>query len=82
MEPWLIGAVFGGIAGGLAAGLAVLVWVLLTPARPCPDCGTSLPKFRKPANRRQALWGGSTCPECGCEVDRRGRKVGPPSTDD
>jgi hypothetical protein len=71
MEPWLTGALIGGAAGGLAA----LVLTLATPQRKCPDCGEPIPRFRRPANRRQALWGGGTCPKCGCEVDRRGRKI-------
>lgn len=41
----------------------------------CPECGTMPPLVRKPANRRQMIWGGWTCKECGCECDRRGRKV-------
>jgi hypothetical protein len=73
MEPWLVGAVVGGIAGGMA----VLLIGLLLPGKKCPDCGQPLPRFRKPANSRQALWGGWTCPHCSCEVDRRGRKVVP-----
>ena len=69
----LIGAVVGAVVGGLAA----LVWALLQPARKCPDCGTPLPKFRKPKNRRQRLWGGWTCPECGLEVDKWGNPADP-----
>jgi hypothetical protein len=71
MEPWLA----GGIVGGVGGGLAVLLVGLLMPARKCPECGEPFPRFRKPANRRQALWGGNTCANCGCEVDRRGRKI-------
>lgn len=71
MEPWLI----GGIIGGVASGLGVLVLALLIPRRKCPDCGELFPRFRMPANSRQALWGGGTCANCGCEVDRRGRKI-------
>lgn len=41
----------------------------------CPDCGAALPTFRKPANARQALWGGWTCANCGCEIDKWGRKL-------
>jgi len=41
----------------------------------CPDCGKEQPKVRKPKNLRQAMWGGNTCPECGCEIDRFGKKV-------
>lgn len=43
----------------------------------CPRCGTPVPAVRKPANRRQVLWGGWTCPECGCEIDKWGREVPP-----
>jgi hypothetical protein len=71
MDPWLAGGIFGGISGGLA----VLLLALAMPRRKCPDCGEPFPRFRKPANRRQALWGGGTCAKCGCEVDRRGRKI-------
>jgi transposase len=65
----------GAIIGAVVGGVAVLIIGLLAPARTCPDCGEPLPKVRKPANRRQMLWGGWTCPKCGCEVDRKGRKV-------
>ena len=41
----------------------------------CPACGEPLPAFRKPKNVNQALWGGCNCPECGCEIDKWGRKV-------
>jgi len=41
----------------------------------CPDCGKEQPKVRKPKNLRQAMWGGNTCTECGCEMDRFGKKV-------
>jgi hypothetical protein len=71
MESWLAGAIVGGIGGGLA----VLVLALLMPRRKCPDCGELLPRFRTPSSSRQALWGGYTCARCGCEVDRRGRKI-------
>jgi hypothetical protein len=73
----LDGAIIGGAVGGLGGGLAVLLLALLTPRRKCPDCQTLLPRFRSPGGSRQALWGGWTCPACGCEVDRRGRKVEP-----
>jgi hypothetical protein len=41
----------------------------------CTQCGTPMPTVRKPANWRQALWGGGTCPECGFELDKWGRPV-------
>ena len=41
----------------------------------CPECGTTMPWYRQPANLRQALWGGGTCPYCGQEVDKWGKPV-------
>jgi hypothetical protein len=41
----------------------------------CPACGVEQPKIRKPKNLRQVLWGGNTCENCGCEMDRFGNKV-------
>ena len=41
----------------------------------CPDCGKEQSKVRKPKNWRQAMWGGNTCAECGCEMDRFGNKI-------
>ncbi len=74
MDGLLNGLVIGAVAGALG-GLAVGVIALFQKPKKCPECGTPAPRFRQPANHRQALWGGWTCLECGCEVDRRGRKV-------
>jgi hypothetical protein len=30
----------------------------------------------KPATQEEALWGGWTCPQCGCQVDKYGRERG------
>jgi len=62
------------LVGGMCAVIAVLAVGLLSPQRKCPECATPLPKVRKPMNRQQALWGGWTCPKCGIDVDRKGRK--------
>ncbi len=78
MSGGLIVGAIAGLFAGLFAGLVVLVIGLLMPRRKCPDCGEPFPRFRKPANRRQTLWGGGTCAKCGCEVDRRGRKIESP----
>src|SRR5581483_10306990 len=48
------------------------------PPSSCPECAAPVPVVRKPANWRQALWGGWTCPHCGGEFDRWGRRVSPP----
>ena len=71
MADWLIPGIIGGVGGGLV----VLLIALFMPRPKCPGCGEQMPRFRKPANRRQMLWGGWTCSQCGCEVDRRGNKV-------
>ncbi len=75
LDAALSGGIIGGVVGGVSAGLGVLLFAFLIPRKKCPDCQTLLPRFRRPANRQQALWGGATCPECGCEVDRQGRKI-------
>lgn len=46
----------------------------------CTQCGTPMPMVRKPANWRQALWGGGTCPECGFELDKWGRPIAEQTT--
>jgi hypothetical protein len=74
-EAALGGAIIGGIVGGIGGGLAVLLFALFQPRRKCPDCEEPLPKYRKPTNFRQFMWGGWTCKNCGCEVDRRGRRL-------
>ena len=40
----------------------------------CPSCGTMMPRTRMPSSSRQAIWGGFTCPKCGCEMDKWGRR--------
>lgn len=41
----------------------------------CPECGLSVPMYRRPTSFRQALWGGWTCEKCGTEMDRRGDRL-------
>lgn len=40
----------------------------------CPECGTEQPRVRKPQDREEFLWGGSTCQKCGCKMDKYGEK--------
>jgi hypothetical protein len=40
----------------------------------CPRCGTALPVVRKPSSKEELMWGGWTCPNCGCKVDKYGRE--------
>lgn len=65
---------------GLLAALCILLAIAVSlpffkRTRRCPKCDTVLPKFRKPRNKRQRLWGGWTCPNCGTELDRKARPV-------
>ena len=65
------------LIGGVAGGLAVFLLGMLMPRPKCPTCGEQMPRFRKPANSRQAMWGGWTCAKCGLELDRKGKPVPP-----
>jgi hypothetical protein len=40
----------------------------------CPRCATRLPMFRKPGSPEEIMWGGWTCPNCGCKVDKYGNE--------
>lgn len=50
-------------------------WGINLSAVSCPRCNQPMPRFRKPANQRQALWGGWTCQHCGCEMDKYGIEI-------
>ena len=41
----------------------------------CPECGTPVPRVRRPTSWRQALWGGWTCSECETEMDQHGDEL-------
>ena len=69
-----------GLIAGLFGGIVVLIIALLMPKKNCPACGKQLPKFRAPKNSKQALWGGWTCPYCNAEIDRAGKIVNKPSS--
>jgi hypothetical protein len=49
-------------------------WGLGAFGASCPRCGRKLPMIRKPTSREEMLWGGWTCPSCGCKVDKYGRE--------
>lgn len=67
--------IVAGIIGGLTAGGIVLLLILRSPPRACPECGTVLPKFRTPASLGQFLRGGWTCPACAAELNSRAQKI-------
>ena len=41
----------------------------------CPKCGQKVSVMRRPKSTRQFLWGGYTCPKCGCEIDKWGNEI-------
>lgn len=49
----------------------------INPSPPyCANCGALVDgQFRKPKSLQQALWGGWACEECGCEMDKWGKRV-------
>lgn len=67
----------------VAALLAFLVYLTLVKTNfgfnlepvACPRCRTTLPRWRKPRNTRQLLWGGHTCGHCGLDIDKWGRPL-------
>jgi hypothetical protein len=81
MEIILLGLAFFLVM--LALGLIVVVLGTLKKGKMgvnlaktgCAQCGTPMPTIRKPANLRQALWGGWTCQQCGTENDKWGRQI-------
>ena len=71
------------ICGVLVVGLALVIhgtlvknrWGINPDSVSCPGCNSVLPQVRKPRSRQQSMWGGWTCPNCGVEVDKWGRKM-------
>ena len=82
MEPSLILGLILGVVSALVA-LPFLIrlwpkqgqWGINTKPVGCPECGEAFPRIRKPANKRQAMWGGWTCAKCGTECDKYGKKI-------
>jgi hypothetical protein len=79
--PLLLGAGAAVIAGLVAARVLRRFWPKtgnwgINPTRPaCSACQTPAPRIRKPANRRQFLWGGWTRAQCGRELDKYGQPL-------
>lgn len=63
----------------IAAAVTAAILIALAYRRPltkCPTCGEAQPRFRKPANKQEALFGGSTCKSCGVQMDKDGNPRG------
>lgn len=41
----------------------------------CPQCEKLMLKIRIPENLHQLIWGGWTCPACGCKMDKWGKLI-------
>jgi predicted RNA-binding Zn-ribbon protein involved in translation (DUF1610 family) len=74
----LIAALLIGLALIVYGSIAKTNWGVNVDAVSCPRCATQLDYVRRPQSRSQALWGGYTCPKCGCEVDKWGREIAAP----
>lgn len=72
MDTFVNGAIFGGVI----AAVVILVGVFMRPQIKCSECETLQPKFRKPTSFGQMMMGGTTCPNCGAELNARGQKKG------
>jgi len=63
------------VVTSIAATFAINWYLVkkINDAGGCPECHTPAPQYRKANSWRQALWGGWTCENCGCDMDRRGK---------
>jgi hypothetical protein len=50
-------------------------WGINLKSVTCPRCNRGIPSVRKPRSLREVLWGGGTCMNCGCEMDKWGRQI-------
>jgi hypothetical protein len=75
MVPLFANVITSAIVGGGATAIIFVIAGVIGPVPRCPECGVPRRGFRKPASWSQFFWGGWTCACCGCEVDRRGRKL-------
>ncbi len=66
-------AMTGAVIGAVAAAFVMVFLVFVRKPAKCEKCGAEQPKFRKPANASQAMWGGYTCAGCGSELNARGK---------
>jgi hypothetical protein len=65
----------GGAIGGAIGGVIAAMMIAGRGRKTCPRCAAELPQYRRPTSLKQALWGGWTCPNCGCKSDRQGQPL-------
>ncbi|MCO4747573.1 MAG: hypothetical protein KC912_22420 [Proteobacteria bacterium] len=68
-------AVLFGVGLGVVIFGGWWVWAMAQPEKNCPDCGQLLPNRGPKRTGRQIFFGGWTCQNCGCELDRHGKKL-------
>ena len=79
--PVIVGAVAAAIVAPLVARAIMKRWPRqgkwgINPNRVnCPGCGARQRGVRWPSSWRQAMWGGWTCKNCGCEMDKYGNRM-------
>ena len=77
MAEWqggLVGGVVAGLGAGLVAGVVVFIIGLLLPRASVPTAASRSRSFvNLPTSGRRLGW--RHFAKCGCEVDRRGRKI-------
>lgn len=74
MDALLIPGIVGGIVGGIVAARHVARLNAKLRTIPCPKCDQSLGEKKAGARSlSQIVWGGWTCPQCGCDVNRHGK---------
>ncbi|MDI6401256.1 hypothetical protein QLX67_04560 [Balneolaceae bacterium ANBcel3] len=44
----------------------------------CPSCGERISSVRAPSTFQEAMWGGATCMNCNCKMDKWGNRIDPP----
>jgi len=74
MDATTISGIVGGLVGGMFAAWYVARMNAKLRTQPCPKCGQPLGDEKAAARSlSQIMWGGWTCPKCGCDVDRQGK---------
>ena len=79
----VMNAIYLVMAWALLIGILLVVYGTLVKNRwgvnlkpvICPCCNRTMPKVRAPKSLRETLWGGATCMNCGCEMDKWGRQM-------
>jgi hypothetical protein len=71
----IFGLLFAGAAFVAVGTVTKNRWGISLDSRFCSRCDAPIPQVRKPQSLKQALWGGSTCEQCGTESDKWGREV-------